>query len=202
MSPSLLYLKPLRNSSTFLHVIYKWKKKTNLLCILNNVFQYSKIRTRKRNAKKGIKTEKIWNPALFGIRNPLSWNPESTGWNPESKTVMDSLTWADLLATILSLDNVGAFFSLTMTRKPTHQTHINAIINRHDVLHPFEKTFATVHWVRLDLACHSFSTKVKGFLLQNFHILGIRESCLLHILPPIPSSLRGCLSKNRPLNLA
>ena len=107
-----------------------------------------------------------------------------------------------LLATILSLHNVGAFFSLTMTRKPTHLTHINAIINRHDVLHPFEKTFATVHWVRLDLACHSFSTIVKGFLLQNFHILGIRESCLLHILPPIPSSLRGCLSKNRPLNLA
>ena len=59
-----------------------------------------------------------------------------------------------------------------MTRKPTHLTHINAIINRHDVLHPFEKTFVSVHWVRLDLACHSFSTKVKGFLLQNFHILG------------------------------
>ena len=96
MSPSLLYLKPLRNSNTFLHVIYKSKKKTNLLCILNNVFQYSKIRTRKRNAKK------IWNPALFGIQNPLSWNPESsarnpesTGWNPESKTVMDSLTRGD-----------------------------------------------------------------------------------------------------------
>ena len=99
MSPSLLYLKPLRNINTFLHVIYKSKKKTNLLCILNNVFQYSKIRTRKRNAKKSIKAEKNWNPALFGIRNPLSWNPESstrnpesTGWNPESKTVMDSLT--------------------------------------------------------------------------------------------------------------
>ena len=102
MSPSLLYLKPLRNSNTFLHVIYKSKKKTNLLCILNNVFQYSKIRTRKRNAKKSIKTEKIWNPALLGIRNPMSWNPESstrnpesTGWTPESKTVMDSLTWGD-----------------------------------------------------------------------------------------------------------
>ena len=68
----------------FLHVIYKPKKKTNLLCILNNVFQYSKIRTRKRNAKKSIKTEKNWNPALFGIRNPLSWNPESSTRNPES----------------------------------------------------------------------------------------------------------------------
>ena len=108
MSPSLLYLKPLRNSKTFLHVIYKSKKKTNLLCILNNVFQYSKIRTRKRNAKKSIKTEKIWNPALFGIRNPLSWNPESsdrnpesTGWNPQSKTVMDSLTWGENILEIV-----------------------------------------------------------------------------------------------------
>ena len=91
---------------TVIHIIYKSKKKTNLLCILNNVFQYNKIRTRKRNAKKSIKTEKIWNPALFGIRNPLSWNPESstrnpesTGWDPESKTVMDSLTWGDLIFT-------------------------------------------------------------------------------------------------------
>ena len=76
-----------------------------------------------------------------------------------------------LWAIILSLDNVGAFFFLTMTRKPTRLTHINTTINRHDVLHPSEKSFATVHRVRLDLACHSLSTIVKGFLLQNFHIL-------------------------------
>ena len=74
-----------------------------------------------------------------------------------------------LLATILSLDNVGAFFFLTMTRIPTRLTHINnATINRHDVLHPSEQSFATVDRVRLDLACHSFSTEVKGFVLQNF----------------------------------
>ena len=71
MPPSLLYLKLLRNSNTFLHVIYKSKKKTNLLWILNNVFQYSKIRTRKRNAKKSIKTEKNLESSPF-------WNPEST----------------------------------------------------------------------------------------------------------------------------
>ena len=107
MSPSLLYLKPLRNSNTFLHVIYKSKKKTNLSCIQNNVFQYSKIRTRKRNAKKSIKTVKNWNPAVFGIRNPLCWNPESstrnpesTAWNPESKNVLDSLTWGERFGTI------------------------------------------------------------------------------------------------------
>ena len=61
----------------------------------NNVFQYSKIRARKRNAKKSIKTVKNWNPALFGIQNPLYWNPESTEWNPESKNVLDSLTWGE-----------------------------------------------------------------------------------------------------------
>ena len=71
MSSSLSYLKPLRNSKTFLHVIYKSKKKTKLLCILNNVFQYSKIRTRKRNAKKSIKAEKKLESSPF-------WNPEST----------------------------------------------------------------------------------------------------------------------------
>ena len=71
MSPSLSYLEPVRNSKTFLHVIYKSKKKTNLLCILNNVFQYSKIRTRKRNAKKSIKTGKNLESSPF-------WNPEST----------------------------------------------------------------------------------------------------------------------------
>ena len=45
-----------------------------------------------------------WSPALLGIRNPLSWNPESstrnlesTVWHPESKTVMDSLTWGEKL---------------------------------------------------------------------------------------------------------
>ena len=38
----------------------------------NNLFQYSKIRTRKRNAKKSIKTEKKVESSPF-------WNPESTG---------------------------------------------------------------------------------------------------------------------------
>ena len=52
--------------------------------------------------RKALKPEKRWNPALFGIRNPLCWNPESstrnpesTSWNPESKTAPDSLTWGD-----------------------------------------------------------------------------------------------------------
>ena len=37
----------------------------------NNVFQYSKIRTRKRSAKKSIKTGKRMESSSF-------WNPEST----------------------------------------------------------------------------------------------------------------------------
>ena len=52
-----------------------------------------------RNTAQGI-----WNPANFGIRNPISidkdWNPVTGIWdprygiqNPESKTVLDSLTW-------------------------------------------------------------------------------------------------------------
>ena len=92
MSPSLLYLKPLRNSKTFLHVTYKSKKRTNLLCIKNNVFQYSKIRTRKRNATKSIKTEKKFGIQPFlesgihwaGIRNPVLGiqNPQGGMQNP------------------------------------------------------------------------------------------------------------------------
>ena len=68
-----------------------------------NVFQYSKIRTRNEVRRKALKPgEKNWNPALFGIRNPLCRNPESstrnsesTAWNPQSKTVLDSLTWGE-----------------------------------------------------------------------------------------------------------
>ena len=26
-----------------------------------------------------------------------TWNPESTLWNPQSKTVLDSLTWVEIL---------------------------------------------------------------------------------------------------------
>ena len=39
----------------------------------------------------------IWNLGNFDrrIRGPGLWNPESTAWNPESRTVLDSLTWGD-----------------------------------------------------------------------------------------------------------
>ena len=67
--------------------------------------------------RRELKQKKNWNPALFGIRNPLSWNqesstrnPESTGWNPESKTVMDSLTWGDLFAKTIVLKTTTSIF--------------------------------------------------------------------------------------------
>ena len=101
MSPSLLYHKPLRNSDTFLHVIYKSKKKTNLLCILNNVFQYSKIRTWKRNAKKSIKTEKklesspFWNPESTELESGIQYS-ESGIRNPQGGIQNPRLSWIPL----------------------------------------------------------------------------------------------------------
>ena len=95
-----------------------------------------------------------------------------------------------LLATILSLDNVGAFFFLTMTRKPTRLTCINnATINRHDVLYPSEQSFAIVHRLRLDLACHSLSTEVIGETERNLrsrfseHLRSIR---MRNNIPELP----------------
>ena len=52
----------------------------------------------------------------FGIQNPSStdrlesniWNPEFAAWNPESKTVLDSLTWGDTI--IFSLETSKVIF--------------------------------------------------------------------------------------------
>ena len=43
----------------------------------------------------------IRNPLWYGFRNPESWNPESRGRYPESRTFMDSLTWGEKEATVL-----------------------------------------------------------------------------------------------------
>ena len=50
----------------------------------NNVFQYNKIRTRNEVRRKALKPEKKWNPALFGIRNPVPGirNPQHGIQNP------------------------------------------------------------------------------------------------------------------------
>ena len=38
-------------------------------------------------------------PLMLGvwIQVPLTKNPESTEWDPESKTVLDFLTWGDII---------------------------------------------------------------------------------------------------------
>ena len=45
----------------------------------------------------GIQLKESGIPLTIGIQNVRStakvWNPESTAWNLESKTVLDSLTW-------------------------------------------------------------------------------------------------------------
>ena len=71
------------------------------------LFNIARFEHENEMRRKALKQKKIWNPVLFGIRNPLSWNPESstrnpesTGWNPESKTVMDSLTWGEIFLSI------------------------------------------------------------------------------------------------------
>ena len=52
----------------------------------------------------GIQLKESEIPLTIGIRNPSStekdlepstWNLESEAWNPESMTVLDSLTWGD-----------------------------------------------------------------------------------------------------------
>ena len=73
-----------------------------MLCLLTTSFNIARFEHENEVRRKALKPEKKWNPTLFGIRNPLCWNPESstrhpesTSWNPESKTVLDSLTWGD-----------------------------------------------------------------------------------------------------------
>ena len=54
-----------------------------------------------KRTKKTLKTRKwnfeIWDAASYGIRNPQTWNPESTTRNPESKSLLDYLTWGETL---------------------------------------------------------------------------------------------------------
>ena len=77
-------------TSTYRHHFSRWYENRSIHS--NNVFQYSKIRTRKRNAKKSIKkVKKLWiQPCLesgihcSGIRNPVPGirNPQRGIQNP------------------------------------------------------------------------------------------------------------------------
>ena len=76
-----------------------------------NVFQLTRFEHENEVRRKALKPEKKWNPTLFGIQNPLCWNPESTAWNPESKTVLDSLTWGENFERLLVTDFCSNDFS-------------------------------------------------------------------------------------------
>ena len=117
----LLYHKLLKTCNTINPIICKSKKKTNLFCFLTTLFKTARFENENENEmrRKALKHthKKIWNPALLGIRNPLSWNPESSTrnpeskeWNPESKTLLDSLTWGETYTLLTTFNN---FFSLT-----------------------------------------------------------------------------------------
>ena len=64
----------------------------------NNVFQYSKIRTRNKVRRKALNRKKNGIQLVLesGIHCAGIRNPESSTRNPKSKTVLDSVTWGDL----------------------------------------------------------------------------------------------------------
>ena len=44
-----------------------------------------------------MESSSFWNPESTVLESGiLTRNPESTAWNPESKTVLDSLTWGEI----------------------------------------------------------------------------------------------------------
>ena len=58
------------------------------------------------NGIQNLESSHLWNPEFIyvesgihrhGMRNPQTWNPESTAWNPESRTFLDYLTWGETL---------------------------------------------------------------------------------------------------------
>ena len=62
-----------------------------------------------------------------GIRNPQTWNPESTAWNPESKTLLDYLTWGEKLlnenrAWLYSVQQVAASVAFSVERLQRDQS--------------------------------------------------------------------------------
>ena len=83
----------------YLYFIYKTmytsgKKKNKLFC--DNKVQRKRWKPANRILKSEIQPLMESGIHGCGIRNPQTWNPESTAWNPESKTLLDYLTWGEL----------------------------------------------------------------------------------------------------------
>ena len=68
---------------------------------------------------------------------------------------------------------LGHFFFLTVTRKPTRLTHINATMNRHDVLHPSEQQ-PLIGCVLISHATRLASTS-KDFYYRTFNRGSVRS---------------------------
>ena len=58
-------------------------------------FCENKVQRKNRILKSGIQPVMESGIHRCGIRNPQAWNPESTAWNPEFKTLLDYLTWGE-----------------------------------------------------------------------------------------------------------
>ena len=69
------------------------KKRTSFFC--ENKLQRKRWKPENRIFKSGIQPLTESGIHGCGIRNPQTWNLESTGWNPESKTLLDYLTWGE-----------------------------------------------------------------------------------------------------------
>ena len=50
----------------------------------------------KTKYKGNVENQKI---EFWNLESSHLWNPESMAWNPESKTLLDYLTWGDKAAT-------------------------------------------------------------------------------------------------------
>ena len=75
-----------------------------LLSSIREIFAYTIRNPESCALESGIQFKESRNPLTIGIRNPSSsdkesefstWNQESTSWNRESKTALDTLTGGD-----------------------------------------------------------------------------------------------------------
>ena len=124
----------------------------------------------------------IWNTAL-GLRNPTkdwnseskfyrrilessTWSRESTAWNPESKTVQDSLTWGETyrkLACLLTLDRDFKIQRRGRRRERQKKKTIG-LMSKTTTLH-VHYTFLYISWAAL----HDYDVRIPNFAFYGVH---------------------------------
>ena len=62
-----------------------------------------------------IRNPELWNPEYKDWRESNTWNPESKPRNPESKTVLDSLTWGHHSAWLSCQGNIKIYMYHRLT---------------------------------------------------------------------------------------